>query len=143
MDMMFDLKDLGGRGPETYQEKFKEMCPGKNQDEGLSLHLVEAEPRPRLLKSHYPLTLLPKDILDKIKVNIHAVLFMCLPSSSTFTTGWTKTFPIPFHLFLTFSSCAKSFNFISSRDSLPAPASLTFFFFRCLLIYEHMLSVYA
>ncbi|XP_050718718.1 sulfotransferase 1A1-like [Eriocheir sinensis] len=68
LDMMFDLKPLGGRAPESYQEKFREMCPGKNQEEGLSLHLVDAEPSPRLLKSHYPLSLLPKDILDRIKV---------------------------------------------------------------------------
>lgn len=69
LDMMFDLKPLGGRAPESYQEKFREMCPGKNQEEGLSLHLVDAEPSPRLLKSHYPLSLLPKDILDRIKVS--------------------------------------------------------------------------
>lgn len=69
--MMLDLKPLGGKAPETYQARFKEVCPGKNEEEGLILHLAEATHSPRLLKSHYPLGLLPKDILDRIKVNIY------------------------------------------------------------------------
>lgn len=52
----------------TLQKIFDEVCPGKNQKEGLLLHLAEVMASPRLLKSHYPLTLLPKDILEKIKV---------------------------------------------------------------------------
>lgn len=66
--MMLDMEALGGRAPESWQEKFRELCLGKNQEEGLSLHLADAEPSPRVMKSHYPLTLLPKDILDRVKV---------------------------------------------------------------------------
>ncbi|XP_050693912.1 sulfotransferase 1A1-like [Eriocheir sinensis] len=68
LDIMFDLKTLGGKAPESYQKKFREQCPGKNEKEGVTLHLADAEPSPRILKSHYPFTLMPKDVLDRVKV---------------------------------------------------------------------------
>lgn len=68
LDMMFDSKTLGGKAPESYQKKFREQCPGKNEKEGVTLHLADAEPSPRILKSHYPFTLMPKDVLDRVKV---------------------------------------------------------------------------
>lgn len=69
LDMMFDPKTLGGKAPESYQKKFRERCPGKNEKEGVTLHLADAEPSPRILKSHYPFTLMPKDVLDRVKVS--------------------------------------------------------------------------
>lgn len=68
IDMMFDLKPLKGVPTDSYMKKFNEMCPGKRWEDGLSLHLAEAEASPRILKSHYPVSLLPHDILDKTKV---------------------------------------------------------------------------
>ena len=66
--MVLDLKLADRRALELYEEKFKEMCPGKNRDEGLALHIAEAEPSPRIIKNHYPLSLLPEDILDRTMV---------------------------------------------------------------------------
>lgn len=67
-DMWFDMKFLGGKALESMQEKFKKLCPGKNQEEGVNLLLAEAMASPRILACHYSLPLLPKDILDRIKV---------------------------------------------------------------------------
>lgn len=39
---MFDLKSLGGMVPEFYQEKFREVCPAKNQEESPK----KSEPHP-------------------------------------------------------------------------------------------------
>ena len=68
--MMFDLKTLNGMAPESFMKKFNEQCPGKRQEDGVSLHLIEVAASPRILKCHYPLTLLPQDILDKTKVRL-------------------------------------------------------------------------
>ena len=69
--MMFDGKLLKGQPTPYYLEKFNETCPGKKWEEGLSLHLAEAAKSPRVLKSHYPLSLYPDDLLDKIKVRVY------------------------------------------------------------------------
>ncbi|MPC22910.1 Sulfotransferase 1C4 [Portunus trituberculatus] len=68
LDMMFDVMTLKGQPTKYYMKKFNETCPGKNWEEGLSLHLAEAAKSPRVFKSHFPLSLYPDDILDKIKV---------------------------------------------------------------------------
>lgn len=64
-DMLFDMRSWGGKAPESLQEKFRAVCPGKNQKEGLVPHLAEAVPSPCLL-SHFPLTLIPKGILARL-----------------------------------------------------------------------------
>lgn len=73
-DVFRDVKTLRGRALEIFQEEFNEVCPDKNQEEGLQLHLAEAMASPRLLKSHFPLALLPRDILEKIKVTCYVLI---------------------------------------------------------------------
>ena len=70
MDMMFDLKPLKGEPTEAYMKHFNKMCPGKKWEDGLNLQMAEATKSPRILKSHYPLSLMPRDILDKMKVRL-------------------------------------------------------------------------
>ncbi|XP_063864857.1 sulfotransferase 1E1-like isoform X1 [Scylla paramamosain] len=68
LDMMFDVETFKGQPPNYYLKKFNETCPGKKWEEGLSLQLAEVAKSPRVIKSHFPLSLYPDDILDRIKV---------------------------------------------------------------------------
>ncbi|RXG52638.1 hypothetical protein Avbf_14828 [Armadillidium vulgare] len=49
-------------------KKFKKLCPGKDNNEGLHIHTAAALPDPRLLKGHLLLPFWPPNILDKAKV---------------------------------------------------------------------------
>ena len=49
---------------------FKELVPEGDPSRGMFLQLVETAKQPRSFKTHLPLSLLPKDMLDKAKVFI-------------------------------------------------------------------------
>ncbi|XP_050726723.1 sulfotransferase 1C4-like isoform X2 [Eriocheir sinensis] len=67
MDMLRD-KIPADDHPHLPDQAFKEMYPNRKSEDGLFLLLAEDLPSPRLMKTHYPLTLLPKSILEKVKV---------------------------------------------------------------------------
>lgn len=47
---------------------FIERCPGKDPKDGMMLQMVEALKETRILKTHFPFSLLPKELLDTCKV---------------------------------------------------------------------------
>ncbi|XP_063878075.1 sulfotransferase 1E1-like isoform X1 [Scylla paramamosain] len=67
-DMIFDSKSLGGSPIKPIAERFKEIHPGKEMDNGVMADILEALGSPRVIKNHFPFPLLPRDILDTIKV---------------------------------------------------------------------------
>ncbi|KAK8405093.1 hypothetical protein O3P69_001583 [Scylla paramamosain] len=67
-DMIFDSKSLGGSPIKPIAERFKEIHPGKEMDNGVMADILEALGGPRVIKNHFPFPLLPRDILDTIKV---------------------------------------------------------------------------
>ena len=57
---------------------FKELVPEGDPGKGMFLQMVENAKQPRSFKTHLPLSLLPKDMLDKAKVFIYQiVVFNC------------------------------------------------------------------
>lgn len=71
VDMLFPAETT----PETEEfmkpalEEFKKMCPGKDPKDGMYWQIGAAcRDRPRILKSHLPLSLLPPSLVDVAKV---------------------------------------------------------------------------
>ena len=69
MDMIVDAKTMGGVVSNPVMEQFKEMCPDRRVEDGVVLQIIEAMLSPRVIKDHYPLSLLPRDILQRAKVS--------------------------------------------------------------------------
>ncbi|KAK3871144.1 hypothetical protein Pcinc_023706 [Petrolisthes cinctipes] len=67
-DMMFDSVNIEDANPESLYATFKKMCPGKNVEDGIAIQCLDATPGQRVIKTHYPLDLMPPDLLDKTKV---------------------------------------------------------------------------
>ncbi|KAK4307671.1 hypothetical protein Pmani_020580 [Petrolisthes manimaculis] len=68
VDMMFDTVKLEEVNPESQYEAFKKLCPGKKVEDGVVLQSLDAMPGQRVIKCHYPLDLMPPDLLDRTKV---------------------------------------------------------------------------
>ncbi|KAK4320406.1 hypothetical protein Pmani_008715 [Petrolisthes manimaculis] len=67
-DMLFDSVNIQDVNPESLYATFNKMCPGKSVDDGVAVQCVDATPGQRVIKCHYPLELMPPDLLDKTKV---------------------------------------------------------------------------
>ncbi|MPC22904.1 hypothetical protein E2C01_015933 [Portunus trituberculatus] len=50
-------------------EKFEKMCPGGKVEDGIYLQILEASAGPRVIRCHYPFSLLPPDMLQSAKVS--------------------------------------------------------------------------
>ncbi|KAK3887240.1 hypothetical protein Pcinc_008636 [Petrolisthes cinctipes] len=68
VDMMFDTVKLEELNLESMYEALKKLCPGKNVEDGVGVQCLDAMPGQRVIKCHYPLDLMPPDLLDKTKV---------------------------------------------------------------------------
>ena len=56
-------------GPDhPFMQMFKKACPGGDPMKGVFLQMAESALAPRSVKTHLPLSLMGKDVLDKIKV---------------------------------------------------------------------------
>ncbi|KAK4303106.1 hypothetical protein Pmani_024850, partial [Petrolisthes manimaculis] len=71
MDISFDMncdgRTLNEMQMEAFAEAFEMMCPDQKEEDGVSLQMLEAIPGKRVIKCHYPLQLMPKDLLEKTK----------------------------------------------------------------------------
>lgn len=67
-DMFMPVKTDGSSPNNSIVESFKELCIGKNPDDGVNLQLAEAVPDPRTIKTHLPFSLMPPSLLDTAKV---------------------------------------------------------------------------
>lgn len=68
-DMMFDSVRIEEMNIECMFEAFRQMCPGQKEDDGIAIQCLEVTPGRRVIKCHYPLDLMPPDLLDKTKVS--------------------------------------------------------------------------
>ncbi|XP_045132110.1 sulfotransferase family cytosolic 1B member 1-like isoform X2 [Portunus trituberculatus] len=68
MDMHMDIEHFKGKLWHPIMEKFEKMCPGGRIEDGVCLQILEASPGPRVMKCHYPFSLLPPDMLQSAKV---------------------------------------------------------------------------
>lgn len=66
--MNFDIKCFEKMGLDSLYETFEKLCPGK-QAEGVCIQIIEAIPGRRVIKCHFPLQLMPSDVLQKAKVS--------------------------------------------------------------------------
>ncbi|KAK3894514.1 hypothetical protein Pcinc_001767 [Petrolisthes cinctipes] len=66
--MMFDTVKLEEVNVKSLYEAFKKLCPGKNVEDGIGVQCLDAMPGQRVIKCHYPLELMPPDLLDKTTV---------------------------------------------------------------------------
>ncbi|KAK4288844.1 hypothetical protein Pmani_038157 [Petrolisthes manimaculis] len=68
MDMLLDAVKLEELHLKTLYKTLKKLCPGKNVEDGVGVQCLDAMPGQRVIKCHYPLDLMPPDLLDKTKV---------------------------------------------------------------------------
>ncbi|XP_063864878.1 sulfotransferase 1A1-like isoform X1 [Scylla paramamosain] len=68
LDMHMDAEAMGGKLWNPIMEKFEKMCPGGRVEDGVSLQILEATAGPRVIKCHYPFSLLPPEMLQSAKV---------------------------------------------------------------------------
>lgn len=67
-DMIFDTKPLGGLPMDSVAKMFEEIYPDRKMDNGVMADIIEATESPRVIKNHFPISLMPRDTLDTIKV---------------------------------------------------------------------------
>ncbi|MPC99566.1 hypothetical protein E2C01_094989 [Portunus trituberculatus] len=79
MDMHMDIEHFKGKLWHPIMEKFEKMCPGGRVEDGVCLQILEASPGPRVMKCHYPFSLLPPDMLQSAKVRF-SLSYLCIKS---------------------------------------------------------------
>lgn len=67
-DMMLDANVWDIVKLRSFEDLFNTLCPGKNPEEGLNIQCLEATSGRRVIKCHFPLQLMRKDLLEKTKV---------------------------------------------------------------------------
>ncbi|KAK3862986.1 hypothetical protein Pcinc_031191 [Petrolisthes cinctipes] len=67
-DMNFDTKNFDDTGMAPLYEAFEKHCPGKKKEKGILIQMIETLPGRRVIKCHYPLQVMPSDLLQKAKV---------------------------------------------------------------------------
>ncbi|XP_045111116.1 sulfotransferase 1A1-like isoform X2 [Portunus trituberculatus] len=67
-DMMLDGNYWDVVKLRSFEDLFNTLCPGKKLEDGLNIQCLEATPGRRVIKSHFPLQLMRKDLLEKTKV---------------------------------------------------------------------------
>ncbi|KAK3885658.1 hypothetical protein Pcinc_010144 [Petrolisthes cinctipes] len=71
---MFDTVKLEEIDVKSLYEAFKKLCPGKNVEDGIGVQCLDAMPGQRVIKCHFPLDLMPPDLLNKTKVSLTTTL---------------------------------------------------------------------
>ncbi|KAK7081669.1 Sulfotransferase 4A1 [Halocaridina rubra] len=68
-DMFLECSLLPPADPESSTAKhFQRLCPGKDPADGFFFQLTEAQPEPRTIKTHLPISLFAPSLLDTAKV---------------------------------------------------------------------------
>lgn len=67
-DMWIPENNLHEVQVEFIKKKLNDLHPGKNIEDGLYIKCLEATPERRVIKCHFPLQLMRKDLLEKTKV---------------------------------------------------------------------------
>lgn len=67
---MFSDEEILAENPSRLQKPvLQKIYPSMKVEDGLILKLAEDLPSSRLMKTHYSLTLFPKNILERVKVS--------------------------------------------------------------------------